>query len=749
MNRRAILAWPVAAFLLAAAAFPAAAAAGSAAPAPATGPRAATAAAAGSPPPPLAKAATPPVIDGILDDAVWASGRKYDGFKTFKPDYAKDPSQKTEAYLAYDSRNFYFAFRCYDSDPSKVKAALSKRDGIFQDDIVFVMLDPFNDAQSGFCFVLNPLGIQGDGMLDVNGNLDASYDTVWYSKGRVDDRGWTVEARVPLQSIRFPGRDVLTMRVMFIRFFTRTSEQASFPPLDPNYGSIMGQAQTFQVAGLEHKQVRELLPAFTYGRTQEATEASAGRPAHNPEYDIKDVSLTGKFGLTSDLTLDGAYNPDFSQVEADAGQVDFNQRYSLYYEEKRPFFLEGNDMWKFAGNVEDGPLQAIVYTRTIVDPVFGFRLTGKVTPRDTVAAIYAQDNLPGDAVDTHPDFTIARYKHSLKDDAYIGVFYTGREAGTVWNRVGGFDGRFRLSKTQVASFHLLGSWTRPEGAEATNADHALGLDWNFSNRKWVLDLGYQDISPDFQVDSGFVYRTGLRRVSAFAMHSIFPKSRFFQRIEPFYWSYHLYDTTSDMWETFNLVTLRFWLPRNTMVRFDTIMANEVYLGRRFGQGGFGLRAESQLAKSLYIEAFARRLAKTFYDPADPYQGYGTTVMGALVYQPTSQLDFTLSLNYVDFYRKLDHVKIYDYLIVRSKNTFQINKYLFVRGIAEYNDFYKRLTLDGLVSFTYIPGTVIHVGYGSALEKTEWDESLPGFAPSGRFHEMKRGFFCKVSYLFRF
>lgn len=742
MNKHAILARLIAGILVTAAAFPAAAAPAASAPS-------ARSAVTGSAPPPLDKAAAPPVIDGILNDAVWTTCQKYDGFKTFKPDYNKDPSQKTEAYLAYDAQNFYFAFRCYDTDPSKVKAAMSKRDAVFQDDVVFIMLDTFNDAQSGYCFILNPLGIQGDGMLNVNGNLDASFDAVWYSKGRIDDQGWTVEARVPLQSIRFPGRDVLTMRVMFIRFFTRTSEQASFPPMDPNYGSIMGQAQTFQVSELAHKRVMELLPAFTFGRTQEATEASAGRPVRNPEFDIDDFSLTGKFGITSDLTLDGTYNPDFSQVESDAGQIDFNQRYSLYYEEKRPFFLEGNDMWKFAGNVEEGPLQQIVYTRTIVDPNFGFRLTGKVTPRDTVAAIYAQDSLPGDAVDEHPAFTIARYKHTLKDDAYIGAFYTGREAGAAWNRVGGFDGRFRLSGTQVASFHLFGSWTRAAGADTTEADHALGLDYSFSNRKWVVDLGYQDISENFQVDSGFLYRTGLRRISAFTMYSIYPKSKFFQKIDPFYWSYHLYDTIYNMWETTDLFTLRFWLPRNTMFRIDTLLANEIYLGQRFGRGGFGIRGESQLAKSVYVEIYARKTDKIFYDAESPFQGYGTSVMGGLIYQPISRLDFALSLSYTDFYRRSDHQKIYDYLILRSKNTFQLNKYLFVRGIAEYNDFYKRLTLDGLVSFTYIPGTVIHLGYGSALEKTEWDESLPGFAPSSRFHEMKRGFFFKVSYLFRF
>jgi hypothetical protein len=697
--------------------------------------------------PALVKATAPPVIDGVLDDPAWASGMRYDGFKTFKPDYGKEASQKTEAYISYDAENFYFAFRCFDGEPSKIKAAMSKRDSIFQDDVVFIVLDTFDDAQSGFSFILNPLGIQGDGMVDVNGNMSTSFDAVWYSKGRIDDQGWTVEGRVPLQSIRFPGKKDLTWRVLFVRFFTRTSEQVSFPPLDPNYGSLMGQAQSFGVSGLKHKRVAELIPAATttvdYGQEQGDMVKTGSTP-------LSEVpSLTGKLGLASDLTLDGAYNPDFSQVEADAGQIDFNQRYSLYYEEKRPFFLEGSDLWQFAGMVEESPLQAVVYTRTIVNPDYGFRLTGKIAKRDTVATIYAHDFLPGDEVDENPDFAIVRYKHTLKDDAFIGGFFTDREAAGSYNRLGGLDGRFRLSQTQVASFHLFGSFTKAPGAETVNADHALGLQYAFSNRKWIVDLGYQDISENFQVDTGFVLRTGLRRLSTFTMYSIYPKSKFFQKIEPFYWAYQLYDTIYNMWESFNLVTVRFRLPRNTMVRFDGLLAQEVYAGQQFNNSGYGFQVESQLAKSVYLQTRARWTNKTYYDPADPYQGYGLRLSGGLIYQPVEQLDLQLGLNYVDFYRSLDREKIYDYLIVRSRNTFQINKYLFIRGIVEYNDFYKRMTLDGLISFTYIPGTVVHVGYGSALEKLEWDEGLPGYAPSSRYHEMQRSFFFKVSYLYRF
>jgi hypothetical protein len=699
--------------------------------------------------PVLAMAAVPPVIDGVLDDPAWAAGLKFDGFKTFKPDYGKDASQRTEAYIAYDAENFYFAFRCFDDEPSKIKAAVSKRDNIFQDDLAFINIDTFNDRQSAFAFIVNPLGIQGDGMVNVQGNLETSFDAIWYSKGRIDDKGWTAEGRIPLKSIRFPNKDVLTWRFLFIRFFTRTSEQVAFPPIDPNYGSLMGQAQPVRIAGIKYQRVVELLPAFTFGRTQEATEASQGALVRNEDLDINDLSLTGKLGLTSDLTLDATVNPDFSQVEADAGQVDFNLRYSLYYEEKRPFFLEGSDLWQFGGSMEDAPLYSLVYTRTIVDPTFGFKLTGKVTPRDTVAAIYAQDDLgSGDEVDRHPDIMIARYKHTLKDDAFIGAFYTGREYGPGFNRVAGIDGRFRLTGTQTTSFHLFGSSTRDPGETETGTDHALSLNYDFSNRHVVVQLAYQDISEGFRADSGFLTRTGLRQAMTFGMYSFYPKSKFFQRIQPFYWGAHLYDTIYKMWETTNVFVLRFYLPRNTMVRFDGILANEVFAGARLSNSGYGVMFESQLAKSIYVQSRVRRMDKIYYDPADPYQGYGTSATAALRYQPIDQLDFIVNLSYVDFYRSLDKVKVYDYLILRSRNTFQVNKYLFLRGIVEYNDFYKRMTLDGLLSFTYIPGTVVHLGYGSALEQVEWDEGLPGFAPSSRFHQMQRGFFFKVSYLWR-
>jgi hypothetical protein len=685
----------------------------------------------------------PPVVDGVLDDEAWKTALHVEGFKTFQPDFGKEPAQRSEGFLTYDSENFYFALRCFDTEPDKIKASLCKRDAIFSDDFAGVLIDTFNDMQSAFGFLINPLGIQGDGMMDINGNLDGSYDMVWDSKGRIsrEEGAFTVEIRVPLKSLRFPNKSQIKMRAAFFRQIVRASEMTSFPALDPTKGSLLGQTMLIEVSGLRYKRVVEFLPALTHSSRYSHSEGVLARDER-----VTDFSLTAKMGVTSDLTADATYNPDFSQVEADAGQVDVNLRYDLFFSEKRPFFLEGNELWQFAGNTEDAPLLMAVHTRTIVNPVFGLKLSGKLTPRDTLAAIYARDELPGDEVDEHPDFAILRLRHALKGDSYLGGFYTGREYGRGYNRFGGLDGRFRLSNTSVAAFHLFGSLTREDGAGEADPGRALALSFNHGTRRVNLELGYQDVSRDFRVDTGFLMRAGVRRLAVFGMYSIYPKSKFFQKIEPFYWSSHLYDTIDRMFETMNVFVLRFRLPRSTAFRVEALLGNEVFAGGRFNRSAYGLRLETQLTKHLGLYAFARRGALIYYDPDDPYQGYGSRASLSAVFQPADKLNFSLDLSYADFFRETTGEKIYDYAILRSWNTYQVNKFLFLRAIVEYNTYRRRLTGDFLASFTYIPGTVVYAGYGSAFQKLEWDGQ--DYVDSGRFLETKRGFFFKVSYLWR-
>lgn len=692
----------------------------------------------------------PPVIDGKLGDEAWNSAAKFTQFKTFKPDYRKRPTQKTVVYMTHDAENLYFAFRCYDTDPQKVKATISKRDTLNGDDWVGLALDTFNDEQTAFCFILNPLGIQVDGMLNLQGDLDASLDMVWYSKGQMDDEGYVVECKVPLQSIRFPSKKEITMGVMFFRTIVRTSEQASFPMITPEGGGMLTQTQKINVNGLKYKRVVELLPAFTHGQDQSRKEGE-----FKQDINETDISLTGKVGLTSNLTLDGAYNPDFSQVEADAGQIDVNLRYQLYYPEKRPFFLEGKENFDFSGNTEDAPLMALVHTRTIVDPILGLKLSGRIGRKTNFTTLYAIDESPGKRKDEDGNyinegenayFSILRLRQPLSGDNYLGAFYSGRDFMDGYNRVAGADGRFRLSKYGYTEFHALGSFTRsPEGGDSVFG-HALGWNYQYGSRKVIYTIGVQDLSENFQVDTGFLTRKNITRLAGFYMYRFYPKSKLFQRIEPFYWSYHIYDKESSLVETVNLFTLRFWLPRDTSFRIDLIGANEVYAKERFDISRVGFQLGTQITKDLRISAWYRYGGAIYYDPDNPYQGKGNRGGLYLLYHPLEKFSTDLDLSYSDFYRSEDNEKMYDYTLIRSRTTFQMNKYLFFRGIVEYNTYWKRMTLDFLASFTYIPGTVIHLGYGSIFEKLRWQDRE--YVTSDNFLQMKRGFFFKVSYLWR-
>ncbi len=689
---------------------------------------------------------TPPAIDGKLDDPVWATAARFERFITFKPDYGKEPTEKTVVYVCTDRENFYFAARCFEKDPSKIMGTVTRRDNIFGEDFMAFNIDTFHDLQTGYAFVVNPLGIQGDGMTDADGNLDGSQDMVWYSKGTIDDKGYTVELKIPYKSIRFPLKKKVKMGLWVVRQIVRTSEYDSFPEIHPDRGATLSQSQPILVQNMKYNRIVEILPAVTHSRTR---AHQAGQWA--AETTQTDFSLTGKVGITPSLVLDATYNPDFSQVEADAGQVDVNLRHALYYQEKRPFFLEGMEAFRLAGNTEDAPLGAVVHTRTIVDPLLGFKLSGKIGGKDSMAAIFALDEPLGDngdngGTETHrASFGIFRFRHVLKKDAYIGGFYTGREVSGEYNRVAGIDGRFRLSKYATAEYHLLGSLTRRDGEKKTGG-HALGLRYNYSSRNVVLDVGLQDISPDFQVDTGFLTRKGMTRLAVFGMYIFYPKSKIFQRIEPFYWSYHLLDKESNLVETFNLLTFRINMARSSSFRFNAILANEVFAGRRFDISGIGLQVNSQITRHLFFQIFFRRMGGIFYDPDNPFPGRTNNASFSLSYQPTEKFTTSLDFNYSDFYRESDSQKEYDYTILRSRTTFQLNKYLFFRGIAEYNSYWKQLNLDVLASFTYIPGTVVHVGYGAIREKTRWNGEE--YIPANRFMETHRAFFFKVSYLWR-
>jgi len=685
----------------------------------------------------------PPKIDGILDEDIWKTSTGFTDFVTYMPDFDKPDKEKTIAYIAYDSENIYFAFKCYDTEPDKIKTSIAARDRIRPDDWVCINLDSNNDQQVLYTFYINPNGIQMDARHVEQEDLGV--DLVWESAGTIDKEGYNVEIRIPFKSLRYARSEPVQMGVILERRISRYSSQATYPALDPSMGiNFLLHNLKIDFHDIEHYTLFEILPAVTYSNIQIAREGEL-----KMDHDRGEVSLTGKIGISSDLILDLTYNPDFSQVEADAGQVEENQRYALFYPEKRPFFLEGNEQYDFSGTDGDDPLKSIVHTRQIADPEAGFKLAGKVGDNDHLAAMYALDRLPGEdggEASEYAHFSILRYKRSFRDDDYAGAFYTGRETGDWYNRVTGTDGRIRLSKSSVIGYHGFASFTRDSTEQQTGPETAVGMTYGYGTRNTDLQAGIHDVTEHFETRTGYVTRTGITRARIFYGPKFYPSRGVIKKIGPLFSGNVTRDKPAGLYEHMVSPGIHILLSKDTYVTGQYSFSSEIYLGRKFDTSGLSIEASSQVIKQLFVELHYYTGKKIRY-VEEPYQAKGNTMTFSTIFQPINHFSTELMYTFSDLFRDDSEERVFDYDIVRSKNTYQINKYMFLRVIIEYDSFNRDLVSDFLASFTYIPGTVIHAGYGSRYEKIVWDGRA--YIDDTDFNETKRGFFFKASYLWRF
>ncbi|MEX1277235.1 MAG: DUF5916 domain-containing protein [Bacteroidota bacterium] len=684
---------------------------------------------------------TPPILDGRLDDALWQQAPSVTGFRTFIPDFGHMMPESTVAYFAYDAENLYFAFRCFDPDPKSIKAEITSRDNLRPHDWVCINLDSFSDQQSLYALYVNPLGIQADSRFAA-GIEDHSFDLVWYSAGQIDEEGYSIEIQVPLKSIRYADKNPVQMTVFFERRVSRRSEHASFPPLDPKRGyQFLTQMQPLVYHDLTHYTLFEMLPAVTYNQRYRQEAGSLVKSEQKGE-----LSLTAKYGFTSDLILDGTINPDFSQVEADAGQVDVNLRYGLFFPEKRPFFLEGSESFGVAATGD--AVQSVVHTRTIVNPLVGMKLSGKVAGQSTLASIYAVDELldPSSGLTGEKaHFPILRYKHALTNDSYLGAIYTGRELRDQFNRVAGTDGLLRMTSSSLIEYHALFSQTKADPSAATTTGQAFAAVFRYGTRDLDFDIGSYGVSKEFAADAGYLTRTGIISISGFVRPKIYPASQILRRIDLQLISSQSRDEFSKLWETYNALSINNVFVGALSARVQYLYATEVFLGQRFRTDGFLVSGGGQLARQFNLSLTYRSGHAIFFS-ADPFQGRSSRLTATFNYQPWNQIEATGSLTYVDFYRDTDDMKIYEYPIARLRLTYQMNHYLFFRGVLEYNKFRRTLLNDYLISFTYIPGTVLHAGYGALYQRTKWENTR--YVDDDRFLETTRGFFFKMSYLWR-
>jgi hypothetical protein len=544
---------------------------------------------------PVPRASSAITIDGVVDEAAWEDALILELRYEVSPGENTEPPVKTVVFLAYDERRVLVAFKAYDPDPSTIRARYRDRDHLFGDDFVGVTLDTFNDERRAYEFMVNPLGVQGDGITnDVEHDYDESWDAIWESAGRLTGNGFEVELAIPFNQIRFQstsGPQIWGLDLT--RSWPRTDRvHIGLFPRDRGANSYL--AQEDKIIGFEGASAGrnlELVPTLTGFALEE-------RPDFPDSMEVKEnqdleLGATVTWGVTPNITLTGAVNPDFSQIEADAVQLAVNERFELFFDEKRPFFLESADF--FQTGLE------LLYTRMIADPLFAAKLTGKLG-RHTIGVVAARDELtnlvvPGiegsdsTTFDVPSSSVVGRYRFDLGDDSTVGAFLTDRRGEDGYcNQVASTDARLR--PTDADSISVSAAWSNSQYSEEMQDEldlpseeisgHALEVEYERTTRNWFLFAEYSDVDSQFRADLGFVPRVGYRQADAGAGYLWWGNNdRFYNRLEVGGFVGRIEDSGGGLLDQRASAWLEFEGPLQSEGELSLVYRTEVYQGVRF------------------------------------------------------------------------------------------------------------------------------------------------------------------------
>ncbi|MDT7605449.1 MAG: hypothetical protein QOF61_3446 [Acidobacteriota bacterium] len=753
----------------------------------------------------------PPAIDGKLDDEAWKHAAVLKDFYQINPGDNITPSKPTEVLIGYDARFLYFAFHCFD-EPDKVRATVAKRDEVFGEDNVRLYLDTFNDQRRAYLVGFNPLGVQQDGIFTEGQGTDFSVDIVMESKGVITADGYTVEVAIPFKSLRYEaGKDKLWGIHVWRNIDRFNDEIDSWVPISRDkQGTLNQEAHLTGLEGVSTERTLELIPSLTVSETGKRVRtmsrararalgvADQGKFVNQP---IKgDPGLTAKWGITPTVTLDLAVNPDFAQVEADATVNTANQRFPIFFEEKRPFFLEGKDIF-------NTPIAA-VHTRTIIDPDIAAKLTGK-RGRNTFGLLVASDNAPGDFSNElrfDPEQLPAAGERIIGKNATIGVLRLKRDVGkenalgflatsynfvNSSNYVGGFDGRFRLDKITTIDFQVLGTTAHQcalaareeDDTCATRNGFAYAYNFNRDKRHFSLNFNGAGRTADYVANVGFTRRRNTNNHNSNVSYNTEPKPK----AKVVQWTFYNYLGGNADWQG----RLQNWtdefqigpnLQRQTFIRAGYNTGYERVFAFEFGEPAFarGRSEDSIRSKNVFAYAgstptkqisffyfFGYRWGEHDFDfgagpkfprvspaalaagqgaPLDPGAGNLLYTNGNITYKPTNALNATLSFEKDRLVRRDTGRVAFDENIVSLRTTYQFTRFTFARARIDYDSLSANVRGQFLLGWTPNPGTAFYAGYNDDMNRNFFNpftgQLEPGFRRNGRT------FFIKMSYLFR-
>ncbi|MFN2370688.1 MAG: DUF5916 domain-containing protein, partial [Candidatus Krumholzibacteriia bacterium] len=706
------------------------------------------------------------VLDGVLDDPGWHGAPVATHFAEHNPGDQVQPPVRTEAFMTYDDEHVYVAFRCYD-DPAQVRASFCKRDAIFQDDVVFLCLDTFGDGTTGYEIAVNPYGIQGDLFFSAAGGEDIRFDLVYHTAARIDDQGWTAEFAVPFRSLRFPDRPEQVWRVDFWRNRPRAVRtQASWAAYDRDescwpcqWGTVTGIRDVRPAAGLE------LIPAWTANQAGRRTGADA---AFTDGDVMGEPSLTAKYALSSDAVVEATVNPDFSQVESDAAQIDVNSNFALFFPEKRPFFQEGADLFTTWFDA--------VYTRSINDPAVAGKLTGRsggtsfavLSARDMHSPVILPFEERSAFISNGASVSnVVRVRRELAGQTHLGLVATDRRYdGGGSGSLLGLDGRLRLSSaTRLEAQYLRSFTSEPDdttltagfdgrtfdgGRHTASFDgesfrgHALYGGLVRNARNWTLTARYWDRSPAFRAENGFEVRNSYRQGTVSTEYVLrFEDSGLWELLAPSIqatrsWNYDgvVKDEAVQVWLQGHLRVAQIgW---HAQYRADA----ERFGGRDYrGLDLWHICANARPSDLVALGGAANYGHRVFYGAAEIGRQEDYSFWCDL--KPLDRVLLESSVMWSRS-RHLDSDREYfDGWVMRSRLGLQLTRELSLRLVLQYDDFRSLWEADPLVQYQLNPFSIFYVG-----STRDYRLLAPGGTDDESWRLVERQYFLKLQYLFR-
>ena len=751
------------------------------------------------------------VVDGRLDEPQWAQAALLTGFSQFSPSDGAPADDSTEVLVWYSATAIHFGIRAFESHGAP-RATLADRDKISTDDNIQILLGTFNDGRQATVFAVNPLGVQADGTILESGQTqgggfggatlarsptDVSPDFVFASKGQVTPDGYTVEIRIPFKSLKYQAAAEQVWGLNIVRAIQHSGHEDSWTPARRAGLSFLAQSGTLE--GLT-----DLRRGLVVDVNPEITQRSAGRGAlgtTGERFDVRRPAVGGnaRWGITNNLSLNGTVNPDFSQIESDAGQFTFDPRQALFFAEKRPFFLDGIEQFSTPHN--------LVYTRRIIQPVGAAKLTGRMSGT-SIAFMSAVDANAGSVSQAdHPVFNVLRAQRDLGKSSKIGMTYTDRIDAGNYNRVGDVDALYLFGDVYGLQSQFAQSYTKQSNTVFNAPLWHVGL--NRNGKHFGFSYSLDGVHENFRALSGFISRPGLvtggfdNRFIFFGAPGAAIESFTFSPGYFTNWRYQSFVHQADAIEK------KLHFNANAILRggwsvgtgyFVEVFGYDPALYAKFrllGAAGDTLPfrgipriGNSEPYLSISTPAGRRISASAFYlygRDENFFEWAPSNIVIAtygITARPTDKLRLNATYNLASYNRRSDGSIVGNNRIPRLKMEYQLARPIFIRLVGEFDSFYRDALRDEattglpiiapdacnnnvvgvtracqsttfrgdfLFSYQPNPGTVFFLGYGSGYADTRTSSQPFEFPSSLGFKGYNRtddALFLKGSYLFR-